>query len=281
VIDGANRRIGKRVNGTLVQAFLYEHGLRPIAELDATGAVVSRFVYGSRLNVPDYLLKGGVTYRMVTDHLGSPRLVVNTADGTIAQRLDYDAFGNVLLDTHPGFQPFGFAGGLYDPHTTLVRFGARDYDTETGRWTSKDPIRFAGGDMNLYGYVLQDPVNSFDPVGLNAKAILAAAEKVLHVKDVIVTAAASGLAGSALIYVGGVTIATTSPIPFANVIGGIAGTAVITAGAGLIGFGGYLLYDQLLREGLPATRPEEKDGAVSSPCRPSSPGKIGPIYGPI
>ena len=166
MIDGANRRIGKRVNGTLVQAFLYEHGLRPIAELDATGAVVSRFVYGSRLNVPDYLLKGGVTYRMVTDHLGSPRLVVNTADGTIAQRLDYDAFGNVLLDTHPGFQPFGFAGGLYDPHTTLVRFGARDYDTETGRWTSKDPIRFAGGDMNLYGYVLNDPVNLVDHLGL-------------------------------------------------------------------------------------------------------------------
>ena len=43
-----------------------------------------------------------------------------------------------LNDTNPGFQPFGFAGGLYDPDTGLVRFGARDYDAETGRWTSKE-----------------------------------------------------------------------------------------------------------------------------------------------
>jgi len=40
------------------------------------------------------------------------RLVVNTSDGTVAQRTDYDEFGVVLVDTSPGFQPFGFAGGL-------------------------------------------------------------------------------------------------------------------------------------------------------------------------
>jgi RHS repeat-associated protein len=84
--------------------------------------------------------KGGVTYRIVSDHLGSPRLVINTTDGTVAQRMDYDEFGNVILDTNPGFQPFGFAGGLYDQHTGLTRFGARDYDAVTGRWTEKDPI---------------------------------------------------------------------------------------------------------------------------------------------
>ena len=60
----------------------------------------------------------------------------------------------------------GFAGGLYDSDTSLVRFGARDYDAEVGRWTSKDPISFAGGDSNLYGYVLNDPVNLVDPWGL-------------------------------------------------------------------------------------------------------------------
>jgi RHS repeat-associated protein len=80
--------------------------------------------------------------------------------------MDYDEWGRVLLDTNPGFQPFGFAGGLYDRDTGLVRFGARDYDPETGRWTAKDPIGFDGGDSNLFGYVANDPVNWVDPLGL-------------------------------------------------------------------------------------------------------------------
>lgn len=67
----------------------------------------------------------------------SVRLVTDTATGTIAQRLDYDSFGNILNDTNPAFQPFGFAGGLYDEHLGITRFGARDYDPRTGRWLIK------------------------------------------------------------------------------------------------------------------------------------------------
>ncbi len=107
----------------------------------------------------------GVTYRLITDHLGSVRMVVNTATGAIAQEMDYDEFGSVVRNTSPGFQPFGFAGGLYDSHTGLVRFGARDYDPTTGRWTAKDPILFAGGQGNLYVYVGNDPVNWVDRSG--------------------------------------------------------------------------------------------------------------------
>jgi len=77
-------------------------------------------------------------------------------DSIDLQRMDYDDWGNVTSDTNPGFQPFGFAGGIYDRDTNLTRFGARDYDPETGRWTAKDPIKFDGGDSNLYGYVLSD-----------------------------------------------------------------------------------------------------------------------------
>lgn len=166
IVDGRNRRIGKRINGTLAQAFLYQDQLKPIAELDGTGKVVSRFVYADKINVPVYLIKNGTTYRIVSDHLGSPRLIVNTTNGNIEQRIDYDAFGNVTWDSNPGFQPFGFAGGLYDRDTKLTRFGARDYDAEVGRWTAKDPIKFNGGDANLYGYVLGNPINLVDPSGL-------------------------------------------------------------------------------------------------------------------
>jgi len=107
-----------------------------------------------------------VTYRLITDHLGSVRLVVDAATGAIAQRIDYDAWGQVTSDSNPSFQPFGYAGGLYEPSTGLVRFGARDYDAQTGRWTAKDPIRFAGGDSNLYSYVGNNPISFIDPLGL-------------------------------------------------------------------------------------------------------------------
>jgi RHS repeat-associated protein len=58
---------------------------------------------------------------------------------------------------------------LYDQDTKLVRFGARDYDPSVGHWTAKDPTQFAGGDSNLYGYVLNDPVNLLDPAGLEGE----------------------------------------------------------------------------------------------------------------
>lgn len=165
LVDGRNRRIGKQVNGQLVQGFLYQDALRPVAELDSQGRIAALFVYADKANVPAYFIKGGQTYRILSDHLGSPRLVVNTADSTVLQRMDYDAWGNVTYDSNPGFQPFGYAGGLYDRGTGLVRFGARDYDPETGRWTAKDPILFGGGDSNVYAYVGNSPINRIDPDG--------------------------------------------------------------------------------------------------------------------
>jgi RHS repeat-associated protein len=170
IIDGLNRRVGKKVNGVLAQRFLYQDPLRPVAELDGAGNVVSLFVYSDPIGAPAYMTRGGRQYRILSDYLGSPRLVIDSVTGEVVQRIDYDAFGNVLQDSNPGFQPFGFAGGLYDRHTKLLRFGARDYDPETGRWTAKDPILFDGGDTNLYAYAGNDPVNRVDPPGFKGSA---------------------------------------------------------------------------------------------------------------
>ena len=166
LVDGLNRRVGKKVNGTLVQGFLYQDTLNPVAELDTNNNIVSRFVYASKSNVPDYMIKNGVTYRIISDHLGTPRIILNAADGSVVQRMDYDVWGNVINDTNPGFQPFGFAGGLYDRDTKLTHFGSRDYDAQSGRWTAKDPVSFEGRDSNLYAYVLNNPINLMDPTGL-------------------------------------------------------------------------------------------------------------------
>ena len=166
LIDAQNRRVGRKVDGVLVQGWLYQNQLNPVAELDGSGNVVSRFVYGSRANVPDYMTKNGNTYRLISDHLGSVRLVVDTGSGTVIQRIDYDEWGKVIQNTNPGFQPFGFVGGLYDPATELTRMGARDYDPTVGRWISRDPALFGGASTNLYAYVFGDPVNWVDPAGL-------------------------------------------------------------------------------------------------------------------
>ncbi|MNK07404.1 tRNA(Glu)-specific nuclease WapA precursor [compost metagenome] len=172
-VDGLNRRIGKKVNGVLQKRWVYMDQYRIAAELDATGAIAKRFVYGSKGNIPDYMIASGENYRIISDHLGSPRLVVKQSDGSIIQRMNHDEFGRVTEDTNPGYLPFGFAGGLYDSQTGLVRFGARDFDSEIGRWTSKDPILFNGQDANLYGYVFNDPVNFVDPSGLVFQDIIA------------------------------------------------------------------------------------------------------------
>ena len=108
----------------------------------------------------------GNTYYIAYNQVGSPRAVMDV-DGNVLKAVTYDSFGNILNDTNPSIKiAFGFAGGLYDSDTKLSRFGYRDYDAHSGKWTSKDPIGLAGGDSNVLAYVGNDPVNFIDPSGL-------------------------------------------------------------------------------------------------------------------
>ena len=131
-------------NDNLLQRFEYVDDRMPVAMTD----------------------KDGNRYYLHYDQVGSLRAVSDT-NHNIIKEITYDTYGNILKDTNPSFKvPFGFAGGLYDPDTKLTHFGYREYDAYTGKWTAKDPIGFAGGDSNLYGYVLGDPVGFVDSWGL-------------------------------------------------------------------------------------------------------------------
>ena len=151
--------------------FAYQNQTQVAAELDASGKVVKRFIYGSKGNVPDYMIVNGKNYLIVSDQVGTPQMVIDAADGRVVEETDFDEFG---VSEHPEknhLLPFGFAGGIQDWDTGLVHFGAREYDPQVGRWLSKDPLLFNGDSANLYGYTVNDPVNFVDPTGLSGIGI--------------------------------------------------------------------------------------------------------------
>lgn len=221
VVDGQNRRIGKKINGKLVQGFIFQSQYQIAAEMDGSGKVVRRFVYGSKFNIPDYVVIGVKEYRVVSDQVGTPKLIVESATGKIVEQLNYDEFGVALDGKHSAYLPFGFAGGLNDRDTGLVRFGARDYDPQIGRWTNRDPILFGGGQSNLYLYSYGDPVNYFDPTGH------------FGVGGALVGGIIGGLAGSIGAYANN-NNANRTDILKAGFVGALTG-AVAGAGGGLFG----------------------------------------------
>ncbi len=150
--DPLGRRIAKLVNGAVVEKYLWQGMTRLLAVYNGSNALLMRFEYADD-RMPVAMTMGGYRYYLAYDQVGSLQIVADSS-GNVVKSIQYDSFGNILADTNSGFRvPFGFAGGLHDRDTGLVRFGYRDYDPEVGRWIAKDPIGFAGGDTDLYGYV--------------------------------------------------------------------------------------------------------------------------------
>ncbi len=103
------------------------------------------------------------------DQVGTLRALV-APNGAVIKEIRRDSFGIPYHDSFPDFHlPIGFAGGLTDPDTGLVRFGWRDYDPAIGRFTALDPARDRRGDGDLYDYCMDDPVSRVDPTGLWSK----------------------------------------------------------------------------------------------------------------
>ena len=170
VHDPLGRRIAKKINGVIVEKYLWQGMTRLLAVYDGSDNLLMRFEYADG-RMPVAMTKGGSIYYLTYDQVGSLRVVAD-ASGNVVKRIDYDSFGNIINDTNSTFEvPFGFAGGLHDIDTGLVRFGYRDYDPDIERWTAKDLILFAGGNTDLYGYCLNDGINLIDLDGLSGFAI--------------------------------------------------------------------------------------------------------------
>jgi len=130
---------------------------QPSEERDGSNAVTKRFyAQGEQI--------GNASYYYTKDHLGSIRELTDNS-GAVQTRYDYDPYGRRTKLTGNVDADFGFTGHYYHQPSGLHLAQYRAYDADLGRWISRDPIRERGG-LNLYGYMLNDPLTNIDPLGL-------------------------------------------------------------------------------------------------------------------
>jgi RHS repeat-associated protein len=165
--DPFGRRIEKKTTspqGVNITRYVYDHQ-DIILELDGSGTIGNRYLHGPGVDEPLALNQGGRTYYYHADGLGSIAALTDER-GRVVQDYQYDSYGNLHDRQNRVKQPYTYTGREYDRETGLYYYRARYYDAQIGRFITKDPIGFAGGDVNLYGYVLNNPINLVDPWGL-------------------------------------------------------------------------------------------------------------------
>ncbi|WP_320170645.1 RHS repeat-associated core domain-containing protein [Maridesulfovibrio sp.] len=165
VFDKRGVRIAKKINGEIVEKYKWKDFKTIEAIADGTGKNKITFTHDEESD-QIIMTSEGKTFYLAVDQVGSVFMVADD-QGNEIKRIIYDSFGNVLVDTNEQFYlPLGFASGLTDKDTGLVHFGFREYDSEIGRFTAQDPLGYGGGDVDVYGYCLDDPINFNDPDGL-------------------------------------------------------------------------------------------------------------------
>ena len=111
------------------------------------------------------MVKDGAAYYYHADGLGSI-VAITDANMQVVQRYSYESFGRVKVSNRSFKNIYTYTGREWDGEIGLHYYRARYYDPMAGRFISKDPIGFAGGDVNLYRYVGNGPVVWIDPSGL-------------------------------------------------------------------------------------------------------------------
>ncbi|MGC1343052.1 MAG: RHS repeat-associated core domain-containing protein [Candidatus Binataceae bacterium] len=160
--DAFGRRASKTIAGTGTQ-FLYDI-LNPVQELQA-GTPSGNLLDG--LNIDEYFARTDSNNNLSTlleDALGSTIGLVG-AGQSIATSYIYQPFGATTTTGAANGNSYQFTGRENDG-TGLYFYRARYYNPMYQRFIAQDPLGFAGGDLDLYGYVHQDPVNHTDPSGL-------------------------------------------------------------------------------------------------------------------
>lgn len=171
--DPFGRRIEKRVeeaDKAKVYTYVYDNEDIIFEYLTKTGGKkekveTTRYVHGPGIDEPLAIEQKGKVYCYHADGLGS---IVSLTDekGKVVQSYEYSAFGEIKRHGNKVKQPYSYTGREYDEETGLYFYRARYYDPAVGRFISKDPIGFAGGDVNLFAYVQNQSINFIDPDGL-------------------------------------------------------------------------------------------------------------------
>jgi RHS repeat-associated protein len=134
----------------------YAHGM---------GTVLGRYDFGDGLIARKNATGESDFY--IFDALGSVNELVGFS-GAISNAYAYLPFGELLFGSESSVNVFQFVGEssvVADP-SGFSQMHAREYDQNTGRFLSVDPLRLAGGDVNLSRYVGSNPVDRIDPAGL-------------------------------------------------------------------------------------------------------------------
>lgn len=102
-------------------------------------------------------------YTLGYDQVGTLKAVADM-NGTPVKQHHCDSCGNLFHDTAPHvFIHIGFADGIHDRDTGLVRFGHRDYDPQCGRFVAQDLPGDTGGGHDLYEQCVGGPINTAAP----------------------------------------------------------------------------------------------------------------------
>ncbi len=134
-------------------------------EFDGANTLTARYSHGDRVDQPLSVERGGQSYFYQADHQGSVVQITDAA-GFVVNSYEYDSYGNIESAVEGIPNPFTYTGREFDAESGLYYYRARYYDAQTGRFTTEDPIGIAGGGINYYQYVMGNPGNLADPLGL-------------------------------------------------------------------------------------------------------------------